>query len=42
MTNKPTTPATKPGGRVIIGDSALPRTTMVIPPPPPPKPPKGS
>ena len=39
MINKPTAIATKPGGRVIAIDIALPRTTMVIPPPPP-KPPK--
>jgi len=42
MTKKPTNAPTKSGDYVVRVDSALPRTTMVIPPPPPPKPPKGS
>jgi hypothetical protein len=40
MNDRPKPTAAKPVSRVIVGDSALPRTTMVIPPPPPPKPPK--
>jgi hypothetical protein len=36
MANKPTPTATKPSGLVIAIESALPRTTMVIPPPQPP------
>jgi len=31
MTNKPTSTVSKPGERVIVSDSALPRTTMGYP-----------